>query len=83
MHGFDAVWRSSCSRFKHYARHSAIRSPKPDPNRCHRPSVIDGDLISTVGPAVEDARLIDAALFAHSRRQLFANAVMAASRVAL
>jgi hypothetical protein len=32
------VWRSSCLRFKHYARHSAIRSPKSDPNRCHRRS---------------------------------------------
>jgi hypothetical protein len=31
-------------------------------------------------PAVEDAGLIDAAFLGHSRRQLFANAVMAASR---
>jgi hypothetical protein len=35
MHSFESVWRSSCSRFKHCARHSGIRSPKC-PNRCHR-----------------------------------------------
>jgi hypothetical protein len=33
-HGFDTVWRSSCSRFKHCARHSAIRTRNPTPNRC-------------------------------------------------
>ena len=56
MHSFDAVWRSSCSRFKHCARHSGIRSPKC-PNRCHRPS---GH--RWCGPAVEDAGLRRGAL---------------------
>jgi hypothetical protein len=43
--------------------------------------VMDGDPISIVGPAVEDAGL-NAALSDHSRRQRFANAGIAASRVA-
>jgi hypothetical protein len=40
------------------------------------------DLVRHNDPTVENAGLIDAALFGHSRRQLFANAAIAASRVA-
>src|ERR1700756_1822885 len=39
MHSFEAVWWNSCSRLKHCARHSAVRSPKLKSNRCRRPSV--------------------------------------------
>jgi hypothetical protein len=46
MHGLDAVWRNSCSRFKHYVRHSAIRSPKPDQIGPIGLRVVDGDLFS-------------------------------------
>jgi hypothetical protein len=38
--------------------------------------------IGRYDPAVKDASLIDAAFLGHSRRQLLANAAMAASRVA-
>jgi hypothetical protein len=31
MHSFEAVWWTSCSRFKRCAMHSAIRSPKLNP----------------------------------------------------
>ena len=63
-HGFGTMWRSSCSRFKNCARRSAIRSPKSDPDRCRRPS---SDLISTVGPTVEDVRLEVRRFFSHLR----------------
>src|SRR5262245_27618538 len=31
MHSFETAWWNSCSRFKHCAMHSAIRSPKFNP----------------------------------------------------
>ena len=57
---FEAVWWTSCSRFKHCATHSAIRSLQFDPSR----------LVSST-----HCRLCCAGsptLFSHSHRQLTA-----------
>jgi hypothetical protein len=45
MHSFEAVWWTSCSRFKHCAMHSAIRSPKLNPIGALGLRATDDDLV--------------------------------------
>jgi hypothetical protein len=45
MHSFEAVWWNSCSRFKHCAMHSAIRTPKLNPIGAIGLRATDDDLV--------------------------------------
>src|SRR5215475_3876165 len=54
MHSSEAGWRSSCSRFKHCAMHSAIRSPTLNPIGAIGLRATDDDLSDRSGRAEFD-----------------------------
>jgi hypothetical protein len=56
MHSSEAGWRSSCSRFKYCAMHSAIRSPTLNPIGAIGLRATDDDLSDRSGRAEFDPR---------------------------
>src|SRR5215475_163307 len=54
MHSSEVGWRSSCSRFKHCAMHSAIRSPTLNPIGAIGLRATDDDLSDRSGRAEFD-----------------------------